>query len=252
MEVIQKDLTTTTCQDSNLEYPLDVGYASGALVATTMMICGGEGERACYSFDKQNKQWKYLTEISSDRKYAVAIPISNGVWINGGFPPSATTEFIFLNGSKIAGPQLPTEISGQCVVHYKNIAFFLGGRNRDRTAESTVRIINVKDGFRYIGEGPNMNHHRFGHACGIFKSEQHGYRPVIVVAGGFGGDGTQSSEYWDFTMPGSKWELCSKTSLFQQECLSFYMFLRCLIDCLLQTNSVESKCCKQKLSLMLQ
>merc|ERR1712025_971385 len=34
-------------------------------------------------------------------------------------------------------------------------------------------------------------------------------RPLLVVAGSDGRDG-DSSEYWDFTLPGSQWQLCSK------------------------------------------
>ena len=56
-------------------------------------------------------------------------------------------------------------------------------------------------------EGPSMNHERYYQACGIYHSNVHSDRPVIVTAGGGRGDGTKSSEIWDFTMPGSQWQL---------------------------------------------
>ena len=66
-----------------------------------------------------------------------------------------------------------------------------------------------------IGNGPNLNYGRNLHACGIFVSNEHGGRPLLVVAGSgnFGPDGSRSSrttEYWDFSIPGTKWELSSK------------------------------------------
>ena len=55
----------------------------------------------------------------------------------------------------------------------------------------------------------NMNHIRWNHACGIFNSKAHSWRPLVVVASGYG-SGPKTSEFWDFTLPGSKWQLSSK------------------------------------------
>merc|ERR1711953_16857 len=58
---------------------------------------------------------------------------------------------------------------------------------------------------------PSMKFSRSHHACGIVHSIQHQDRPLLVVAGSsYGGDGKDKSEYWDFTLPGSQWQLCSK------------------------------------------
>ena len=73
-------------------------------------------------------------------------------------------------------------------------------------------IFDSKKGIEYFGNGPSMNYARFGHGCAIFHSQMHNYNPVIVVAGG---DDSKSSEFWDFTVQGSKWELSKlKANLF--------------------------------------
>ena len=59
-----------------------------------------------------------------------------------------------------------------------------------------------------------MNYARGHHGCGIFYSDVHEGRPLLVVAGGFThGDGEDKSEYLDFTVPRSQWQLCSKSNI---------------------------------------
>ena len=64
-------------------------------------------------------------------------------------------------------------------------------------------------------DGAAMKKKRYGHGCGIVHSIHHGSRPLLVVAGsGWGATGAKNSEYWDFTVPGSTWQLCSKSCSF--------------------------------------
>ena len=60
--------------------------------------------------------------------------------------------------------------------------------------------------------GPKLNEAREKFACGMFHSDKHNGRPLIVVAGHglIGKVPSKSSEYWDFTSKGSKWTFCSK------------------------------------------
>ena len=51
-----------------------------------------------------------------------------------------------------------------------------------------------------------MLHKRSNHACTIFKSGLHDWRPVIIVAGSFGGSGLNSAEILDFTKEGATWQ----------------------------------------------
>ena len=61
-----------------------------------------------------------------------------------------------------------------------------------------------------------MNHERAFHGCGIYHSNVHLGRPVIVTGGSHYGKGRKSSEIWDFTVPGSQWQLSKfdRTSLY--------------------------------------
>ncbi len=72
---------------------------------------------------------------------------------------------------------------------------------------STVWLFDANNKFK-MTIGPSMNFGRYYHGCAIYHSSVHAGRPVIVTAGG-GGDstGVQSSEIWDFTVPGSQWQL---------------------------------------------
>ena len=56
---------------------------------------------------------------------------------------------------------------------------------------------------KLIGQGPDMIHPRSHHGCGVFNSKEHGGRPVIVTAGSRTGSGSSTSEFWDFSHPGS-------------------------------------------------
>ena len=63
--------------------------------------------------------------------------------------------------------------------------------------------------------GPTYNLKRQYAGCGIVKSDQHGGRPLLVVAGGNGDSASKkTSEYLDFTLDGPTWKLLSKFFFF--------------------------------------
>merc|ERR1712019_99654 len=51
---------------------------------------------------------------------------------------------------------------------------------------------------------------REDHSCGIFHSHAHSGRAVIVTAGSRYGTGSSNCEFWDFTVQGTTWQLCSQ------------------------------------------
>ena len=71
---------------------------------------------------------------------------------------------------------------------------------------STVWLFDANNKFK-MTLGPSMNCGRQYHGCGIYHSTAHLGRPVIVTAGGYDGPGTHNSEFWDFTVPGSLWQM---------------------------------------------
>ena len=84
----------------------------------------------------------------------------------------------------------------------KNLNF----RNEDLNMMSTVWLFDANNNFK-MTKGPAMNHERDGFGCGIYHSSAHLGRPLIVTAGGVTIAGSKSSEIWDFTVPGSQWQL---------------------------------------------
>ena len=80
---------------------------------------------------------------------------------------------------------------------------------------STVWLFDANNNFK-ITIGPSMNHERDIFGCGIYHSSFHSGRPVIVASGSSKGKGRTSSEIWDFTLPGSQWQL-SKNKLLNSE-----------------------------------
>ena len=51
-----------------------------------------------------------------------------------------------------------------------------------------------------------MVNERSGHACTIFNSPIHDLRPVVIAAGSNYGSGKNTTEIWDYTQDGTKWE----------------------------------------------
>ena len=74
---------------------------------------------------------------------------------------------------------------------------------------STVWMFNANDNFK-MTLGPSMINRRLEFGCGIYHSSVHLGRPVIITAGGIDsgsyGSAADTSEIWDFTVPGSQWQ----------------------------------------------
>ena len=107
---------------------------------------------------------------------------------------------------------LPAARSWHCMVNYGDKIFSTGGWD-ENGATSNVWQFNPANNFAKA-DGPEMKKTRLDHGCGIVHSIHHGSRPLLVVAGSDSGTGAKNSEYWDFTVPGSTWQLCSKSCSF--------------------------------------
>ena len=217
MEVLDGTTNVTNvCASSSHQYPLQVWLASGALVNNNLVICGGVYPRtsSCYKFSHDH-QWKSFAEMKTPRSGSASIPLPNGLWVTGGFGDGGknlkSTEFVFSNGTSSTGPPLPEPRAGHCLLKYKETIFLIGGFNENKDDQSQVWIFR-DEGMKFVGNGPSMNHVRLNHACGIYQSPTHDGNPMIVVAGGNGSP--ETSEYWQFTVPGSNWKTTSKSFAF--------------------------------------
>ena len=105
---------------------------------------------------------------------------------------------------------LPETSAGHCLLENSGKVISIGGYDptNHTSYTSTVWMFDAHNNFS-LTVGPSMKHTRNHHACGIFQSSAHSGRPLVVAAGGRGTEeGTPStSEFWDFTVPGSKWKI---------------------------------------------
>jgi hypothetical protein len=110
------------------------------------------------------------------------------------------------------------------MINFEDKIFSTGGVDENGAATSNVWQFNPANNFAKA-DGPEMKKIRYQHACGIVHSIHHGSRPLLVVAGsgsGWAATGGKNSEYWDFTVPGSTWQLCSKSCSFFSDYTSLF------------------------------
>jgi len=213
MEVMNKDGTAKIC-NANYKYPVNVLDATGALVSGKMVVCGGgyPVTSTCYVFGGDNT-WKLLADMAAPRVSSRSLAFPNGaIWVTGGsdnsFNTHKTTEMIYLDGTVKPGPELPEPLEGHCLVQYEGTIFLLNGRNVWQN--NNELDINNLDNIEWTA-GPSMNKERDNLGCGIVQSNYHGGRPLLVAAGGSGDSSSKkTSEYLDFTIEGSQWQLLSR------------------------------------------
>ena len=216
MEIIKPDNSTTTCREK-YNYPMDIRGASGAIIDKSIIVCGGYPTTSeCHSFGHGDKSWTKIADMTTPRRYAASVPLKDALWIGGGIDDGDnvlnSTELVYLNGRQSSPKtQLPEERVGSCAAEYNGQILFTGGYDGN-DAQKNTWLINTNDDFK-VTNGPNMLKTRDGHSCGIFHSHAHSGRAVIVAAGSssFGGTGSRNCEFWDFTVPGTTWKLCSKS-----------------------------------------
>merc|ERR1739848_287504 len=105
------------------------------------------------------------------------------------------------------GENLPEDRSEHCIVQDGEKIFIIGGMDNSLNYQSSVWQFDASNDFS-LTDVKSTNHVRYYLACGIFHSAAHSGRPVIVAAGGSGGEA--SSEFWDYTQTGSKWQLTDR------------------------------------------
>ena len=106
----------------------------GDVVGNILIICGGISTDlvlydSCYILNQDN-QWTFLSNMSKPREKSGAISIPEGIWVTGGISlngAESSTEFIFVNGSRASGPQLPDTRHAHCVVRHEHQIFIIGG-----------------------------------------------------------------------------------------------------------------------------
>ena len=200
-------------------FPVSIWTASGGIVSNVPMICGGElfddeyqgksMENSCYIFDLTSNAWKLLAKMSVARSDFASVPMNGALWVTGGSTRKGlqmaksediTTEFIYLNGTVLPGPNLPSPRDDHCMVTlHDNRVMILGSENG--TTDSKSVIIYEPDTENF-STAPSLQFDRNGAACALFYSPLHENRPVVLAVGGYN---TDTAEIYDYTHS-NEWE----------------------------------------------
>jgi len=218
MEVIGPDGRTKICKGNNAAYPItEIESATATYTNDKIIVCGGWSPRTdeCHVY-QQGQGWTLLSRMAQAREASASIPIQGGILVTGGYDGSnilKTSQIVKLDGSAVTeGPEIPEERAGHCMTSDKeeDAFFLLGGGDVNIDTTSTVWQLEYNKDF-ILKKTTTMNKRRSNLGCAIFRSDQHGSRPLLVTAGSdLSGNGGNSCEFWDFTQPGSQWQLCSK------------------------------------------
>jgi len=218
MEVMDERGSTKICNSKSI-YPLKVEDATAVFTDNYIIVCGGyRTNSACYTYADNQQGWTKLADMDTPRYGSASVSIDDGILVTGGYDDEThgtlkTSEIIFLNGTVKQGKPLPEPREGHCLVEYQGQIISTGGYDRNGYSTSTVWSFNNHEEFT-MTKKPSMIHRRTQHACGIVHSSLHDGRPLLVIAGGYGGWGSDKSEYLDFSVSGSQWQSCSKPSIF--------------------------------------
>jgi len=202
----------STKKCSNLpSYPVLLSGATGGLINGSPLICGGYGrprgeshlsdddQPSCYMYDKTSQTWNWHSNTETKRYASASALVKGTLWVTGGSPDVASTEFIHGNGTITTGPSLPTARSSHCMItlHDKRV-MILGGFSNSNL--KSVVIFNPAD--ESFTNGPTLLYKRYHAACTLFLSALHDNRPVVLVAGG---SDQATAELFDYTN-GDAWE----------------------------------------------
>ena len=174
-----------------------VSAATGGLLQTTPIVCGGEDSQEIILPDcvviGQTEMKRNMVE---KRKLAASVALDQSMlWIVGGRNGSIlkSTEYIKLDQPSVKGPDLPFTIVGHSMIQYDDKSvYIIGGWQNDLISKKTW-IVDPTNEFR-ITEGPSLNKGRIDHGCA--KMTLNG-RTILVVAGGYNGGHLDSVEILD-------------------------------------------------------
>jgi hypothetical protein len=138
------------------------------------------------------------------------------LWITGGWDSKNTilksTELLSSYGTVTSGKYLPKVRGRHCMVVINNHVMNIGGH--PSSVGRSVIIFDSSNDFSHE-DGPSLIKRRYDQACSTMVSPAHEGRTVVVVAGGTG-DGADTAEILDYTMPGSNWQLSEYLLFFCQ------------------------------------
>ena len=210
------DLMTNKSCRSFAQYPLRVRQAAGGLLQGKPLICGGRHSytantkgavSACYLHNSSINDWVHFTSLHTSRSRHASASVEGALWMTGGLDSGhkrlKSTEFVHGNGSVLQGPDLPSPRSGHCMVDLKDgRVMIIGG------TPTFKEVLIYHQSNRSFVHAANLSNGRSSFACALFNSAMHGFRPVILVAGGAYASvyAVNSVEVLDFTKTPTLWQ----------------------------------------------
>ena len=203
------DLSTQTRSCLNItKYPIDVSYATGAVVSGHPMICGGWiGSftfSECFKYSKTSNNWTLLTTMTTKRTASASVPLNGKLWVMGGTGDGrrhSSSEFVSSFGDvSQPGPALPSPRYGHCAVKLSTGQVMLLGGLLEENLKSV--IIFDPDTETFDTSLPSLKYNRTYVGCAVFNSAMHDNREVVLAVGGWK---QATAEVWDYTQPNAEW-----------------------------------------------
>ena len=161
-------------------------------------------------------------KLKNKRKNHSSVVINEALWVLGGHGLNST-EYIYVNGTVVAGPNLPVIISGHCSVTLNDgKVMIIGGSSSLIPKLRSVLIFSPNN--NSFTTGPSLIHHRSNYACTHFYSPMHDNRPVVLSAGG---KFQFKAEILDYTTANAKWEQSKHCCLLGYEVIHYLSLQKC-------------------------
>ena len=201
-QVLNMSSTSTTCA-SLQNYPVPTALTAGGVVNGAPTICGGyrinpnQPTESCYYFNKFTNSWKFLSNMNTFRYHHSSTVVKDALFVTGGHGSggmSASTEFLYSNGTTQNGPDMPLARIEHCMVTLHDGRVMILGAWSPSSLRKNVIIMDPAD--NTYTTGPSMTYERMNAGCTIFNSPLHNDRPVVVIAGG---NGQSTAEVYDYT-----------------------------------------------------
>jgi len=195
-------------------FPMPLFAATGGIVKGAPIVCGGvlvpkeEFSNQCFIHDFSRNEWRFLSNMAGrrGRAFTSSVVPDDALWITG---QRKTTEFIYPSGKVVQGPNLPSEVSGHCMVKLHDGKIMILGGDKYHDDDTQVLIYDPKSNYS-LSKGPPLLYGILAAACTVFNSPVHNGRPVILVTGGFTTYNTSqpvfASQIFDYTHRDS-WEI---------------------------------------------
>ena len=212
-EVIDLEDSSIICQDLH-NFPMAITGAIGANLASMPIICGGKLKGYINSdininVDSSDKCFKYVEGgwqsfvTMMDRRHSAAgIVYNNAFHIFGGYDnyPNSyestrlqSSEIINEDGSITEGPQLPIAISNHAIASINSTVSIITTGSTNANYYSDGKTWYFNHATQEFQPGPNLLEARDYHSMGTI-TDQHTKEKTVIVAGGFGEDGLDSTE----------------------------------------------------------